>query len=149
MLKKMVIPGERIAEEESEYTDDTDSVESHHDIASIGDIGESSDISTPGIPSSDFGISLPGIAPSPAHTSPHGKAKRTKDREPFYKGYGVVYLPADINGLTRKLQSCLQATRQSGMNWFMHGLLKTHGLILCILEGSVSVIQNSGMFVLG
>ena len=30
-----------------------------------------------------------------------------------------------------------------------HGLLKTHGLILCILEGSVSVIQNSGMFVLG
>ena len=30
-----------------------------------------------------------------------------------------------------------------------YGLLKTHGLVLCILEGSVSVIQNSGMFVLG
>ena len=30
-----------------------------------------------------------------------------------------------------------------------HGLLKTPGLILSILEGSVSVIQNSGMFVLG
>ena len=30
-----------------------------------------------------------------------------------------------------------------------HGLLKTHNLILSILEGSVSVIQNSAMFVLG
>ena len=30
-----------------------------------------------------------------------------------------------------------------------HGLLKTHNLILSISEGSVSVIQNSGMFVLG
>ena len=38
MIKKMVIPGERISEEEgSEDTDDTDT-------ASIGDIGESSDI---------------------------------------------------------------------------------------------------------
>ena len=26
-----------------------------------------------------------------------------KDREPFYKGYVVVYLPGDINGLTKKL----------------------------------------------
>ena len=33
----------------------------------------------------------------------YGKAKRTKDREPFFKGYGVVYLPRDINGLTNKL----------------------------------------------
>ena len=47
MFRKMVIPGERIAEEgESEDTDDTDSVESYPDIASIGDIGESSDISS-------------------------------------------------------------------------------------------------------
>ena len=58
MLKKMVIPGERIAEEEegSEDTDDTDT-------ASIGDIGESSnmlpsDISSPGISSPDYGIPL-------------------------------------------------------------------------------------------
>ena len=39
MCKKMVIPGGRIAEEESEDTDDIDSVESYPDIASIGDIG--------------------------------------------------------------------------------------------------------------
>ena len=36
-----------------------------------------------------------------------------------------------------------------GGNEIKHGLLKTHGLVLCILEGSVSVMQNSGMFVLG
>ena len=81
MLKKMVIPGERIVEEEgSEDTDDTDT-------GSIGDIGESSDIL-----SSD--ISSPRS---------YGKAKKTKDREHFYKGYGVVYLPGDISGLIKKL----------------------------------------------
>ena len=57
MLKKIVIPGDRIAEEESEDTDDTDSVESNPGTASIRDIGESSDISSPGILSSDSGIS--------------------------------------------------------------------------------------------
>ena len=77
MLKKMVRPGERIAEEEgSEDADDADIL--------------SSDISSSG--TSD-------IPPSPSHT--HGKAKKTKDKEPFYKGYGVVYLPGDINGLTK------------------------------------------------
>ena len=75
MLKKMVIPGKRIAAEESEDTDDADSVESYPDIASIGDIGESSDISSPGC-------------------SSYGKAKTTKkDKEPFIKSIGVVYLP--------------------------------------------------------
>ena len=90
MLKKMVIPGERIEEEGSEETNDTDT-------ASIGDIGESSDISS--------NISSPGASDisSPAHSRSYGKAKMTKDREPFYKGYGVVYLPGDLNGLTKKL----------------------------------------------
>ena len=46
MLKKMVIPGERIAGDESEDTADRDSVQLYPGIASIGDIGESSDIST-------------------------------------------------------------------------------------------------------
>ena len=76
----MVIPGQKIA-------DDTET-------ASIGNIGESSDIL-----SSD--ILSPGtsdILRSPAHTRSYGKAKKTKDREPFYKGYRVVYLPGDING---------------------------------------------------
>ena len=93
MLKKMVISGVRIAEEEgSADTDDTDT-------ASIGDIGESS-----AILSSD--ISSPGtsdIPPSPTHTRSYGKVKKTKDREPFYKGYGVVYLPGGISGPTKKL----------------------------------------------
>ena len=41
---------------------------------------------------------------SPAHIRSHGKSKKTKNREPFNKkGEGVVYLPADINGLTKKL----------------------------------------------
>ena len=83
MLKKMGIPGERIGGSE-----DTDTY-----TASIGDIGESSDMSSSG--TSDTS--------SPAHTSSYGKAKKTKDREPFYKGYGVVYLPGDINGLAKKL----------------------------------------------
>ena len=39
----------------------------------------------------------------PAHTSSYGKVKKTKDRESFYKGYGVVYLPGDISGLTKKM----------------------------------------------
>ena len=38
MLRKMVIPGERIAEEDSEDRDDTDSVELYSEIASIGDL---------------------------------------------------------------------------------------------------------------
>ena len=68
----------------------------NHIIASIGDIGESSDIiSSPG---------TPGIPSSPAHTRSSGKAKKAKDREHFYqKGDGVVYLPGDINGVTKKL----------------------------------------------
>ena len=96
MLRKIVVLWERIVEEESEDSEDTDT-------SSIGDIGESS----PSILSSDSGILSPDIPPSPAHTSSYGKAKKTKDRQPFYKGFkceGVVYLPGDINGLARKLQ---------------------------------------------
>ena len=89
----MVTPGERIAEEEeSENTDDADSVESYHSPASTGDV----DISTgddeasppgctiispdygPSILSSDSGISSPGPSiPSHLHTR-SGKAKKTK-----------------------------------------------------------------------
>ena len=76
MLKKMVIPGERISEEESEDTDDTDRVESYPDFAPIGDI----DRTAPGMLTSDSGISTPGtpgMPPSPARTRSHGKAKKT------------------------------------------------------------------------
>ena len=80
MFRKMVISGERKAEEgESEDTDDTDSMESYPSISSMGDIGESSapGILSPGILSSDYDISSPGIQPSsPTHTRSHGKAKK-------------------------------------------------------------------------
>ena len=92
--------------------------ESYPDIASIGDIGESSDIASPCILSSHSGIS------SPAHTRSYGKAKKMKKvRELFYKGYGVVYLPGDINGLTKKLHLLAAeffAGNTSGMNWSMY-----------------------------
>ena len=107
MIRKMVIPGERIAEEgESDDTDDTDSVKSYPDIVSIGDIDRSalgvltsdSDVSSPGILSPSILSSDSGISSSPVLTRSHGKANKTKDREPFYKkGDGVVYLPGDIN----------------------------------------------------
>ena len=97
MLKRMTVPGESIPEEESEDTDGTDT-------DSVGDISEPA-ILSPVIMSSGSGIMSPG--PSPAQTRSHGKARKTKFRGAFYKGYkgeGVVYLPGDINGLARKLQ---------------------------------------------
>ena len=98
MLRRMTVPGESIPEEESEDTDGTDT-------DSVGDISEPA-ILSPAIMSSDSGIMSPG--PSPAHTRTHGKARKTKFRVAFYKGYkgkGVVYLPGEyINGLARKLQ---------------------------------------------
>ena len=95
MIRKMVIPGERITEEEeSENTNDIDNMKSYPDIASIGDIERT----TPGVRTSDSDISSPGIlspgilssdsgisSPSPVHIRFHGKAKTTKDREPFDK----------------------------------------------------------------
>ena len=120
LLKTMVIPTERIPEG-SEETDDAS------DTASIGDI-ESSDIASPASTrkawdgSSSSGMPplppLPSpartrsrsVPPSPTYTRSYGKkdeAKKTKDREPFYRGYEgrgvVVYLPGDVNGLSKKL----------------------------------------------
>ena len=74
-----VIPAERIAEEEvSEDIDDTNSVESYPDNASIGDIGRTapgiltfgSDTSSPGTPG-------PSIL-APVHTRSYGKAKKRR-----------------------------------------------------------------------
>ena len=114
MIRNMVIPGERIADEgESEDTDSTDSVESYPDIASTGysDISNVDYNSRPVILTSDSDILSPGPSiPSPTRS--------------FYKDYGVVYLPGDINELKKKLhllaQTSLQATPQSGTNWFMY-----------------------------
>ena len=107
--QKMVVPGEMIGEE-SRDTDDTDSVES--DTASVGDAGESSGRTASGILTSDSEMLSPvssissvdpGKPPSSSLNRSYGKAKKTKDREPFYKGYGVVYLPGGINRLIKKL----------------------------------------------
>ena len=50
-------------------------------------------------------------------------------RQLFYKGYGVVYLPGDINSLAKKLHllstDFLAGTPQSETNWFMYWVLKT------------------------
>ena len=81
-------------------------MELYPDIASIGDIGESSDITSPGssILSPDTAPPGPITQPSTLHTRSYEKAKKTeKDREPFDKGFGVVYLPRVINRLARKL----------------------------------------------
>ena len=101
ILRKMVIPGERITEKEegSQGTDDADSVS---DTASIGDTEtESSDIASPANAHKalDEASSSSGMSPTPARS--HGKAKKEKkDRNPFYKCYGyegrgVVYHPGD------------------------------------------------------
>ena len=92
----MVIPTERITEE-SEGGGDTDGATSavedpapSHGRRSLVDMI-----------SSDQTRSR-SETPSPVRT--RYKAKKEKDREPFYKGFGVVYVPGDINGLTKKLQ---------------------------------------------
>ena len=58
-----------------------------------------------------FGPSVPSL-----HTRSDGKAKKTKDRESFYKGYGVVYLPGDINGLAKKLHLLLKSFKAGLQN---------------------------------
>ena len=93
MLKRMTVPGESIPEEESEDTDGTET-----------DLMEDSSELAPVLMSSDSSILSPG--PSPARTRSYGKARKTKFRGAFYKGWKGegVYLPGDINGLAKKLQ---------------------------------------------
>ena len=68
-----------------------------------GDMKEEEDEeSTEGASSDGYRRPSPGISPTPPPSG--GKArKKRKTREPFYKGYGVVYLLGDINGLADKL----------------------------------------------
>ena len=106
MLRKMVVPGEKIVEEESEESEDTDT-------ASIGNIGESSDSSilSPPLPThtrKSWSELLPPAIPPPSPTNTRfEKARKTKVKGAFYEGYkgeGVVYLPGGINGLAKKLK---------------------------------------------
>ena len=93
MLKKMVIPGERITEEEeeSEETDDAS------DTTSIGDTN-SPDITSPASTRKALGEPSSSDMPitSPLHTRSYGKANKEE-------GYEVVYLSGYINGLAKKL----------------------------------------------
>ena len=94
MFKRMAVPGESIPEEESEDTDgtETDSMEDSSELAPV-------------LVSPDSRMMSPD--PWPVRTRSHGKARKTKNRGAFYKGWkdeGVVYLPGDINGLAKKLQ---------------------------------------------
>ena len=78
MLKGMVIPGDMVEEEDEEGTED------------VGSDGYRA-------PSPEEYVFKPLTTPLPSA----GKTrKRRKTKEPFYKKYGVVYLPGDIKGLT-------------------------------------------------
>ena len=58
-----------------------------------GDMEEEEDVeSNEGTSSDGYRTPTPGVSPTPPPSG--GKArKKRKTREPFYKGYGVVYLP--------------------------------------------------------
>ena len=101
MLKEMIILGERITKEEEEESEETDEAS---DTASIGDT-ESFDIALPAPGNAHKALDMPplppplpshartrsrSVPPSPTCNRYHGKAKKPKDREPFYKDYGVV-----------------------------------------------------------
>ena len=74
--------------------------------ASIGDIGESSDISSPGILSHVSGLLVYYHLALVYHHLPilalMEKLKRQRI-ENLFINVGVVYLPGDINGLAKKL----------------------------------------------
>ena len=101
----MTVPGESIAEEEE--SEDTDAIDSVSDTASIGD-NESSDTASPASTRKELEdeLSSSGMPqPSPLCNRSRGKAVG-KEKRPFYKdfkGHAVVFLPGDINGLTKKL----------------------------------------------
>ena len=101
----MVIPTERIPEESEDGDDiDTASVENPGESShrSLSDMFSSAHTRrSRSVPSSPTRSRI--LPPSPAPTHSHGKAKKAKDREPFYKGFGVVYLQGDLNGLAKKL----------------------------------------------
>ena len=93
----MAIPGDSVREEDVE------------DVSSVG-------YRTP--PPDFMGTSPPSSA---------GKTrKRRKTREPFYKGYGVVYLPGDIKGLTDNLHLLSRVTP--------HSLERTGSRVGCTVE---------------
>ena len=82
MLKGMVIPGDMV-EEEYEGSASSDGYRT---------------------PSPEEYMFRPLAIPRPSA----GKTrKKRKTKEQFYKGYGVVYLPEDIKGLTDKLHFLL------------------------------------------
>ena len=109
LLKTMVIPTERIPEEEEGFRVTDDATSSGEDPGepshrSLSDMFATAHIHSRSVPPAPTYTRFRSLPPSPARTRSYGKAKKTKkDREPFYKGFGVVYLPGDINGITKKL----------------------------------------------
>ena len=73
-------------------------------------VEEEDEKSAEGVSSDGYRTPSPGVKSTPVVTPPNSTGitrKRRKTREPFYKGYGVVYLPGDIRGLTDKLHLLL------------------------------------------
>ena len=73
-------------------------------VISCGEVEEEDEESTEGASSDGYRTPTPVVTPSPNGGTAR---KRCKSREPFYKGYGVVYLPGDIKGLIGKLHLLL------------------------------------------
>ena len=72
-----------------------------------GDVVEEEDES---VSSDGYRTPSPDVTSTPIAIPPPSGGKSRKRRtttEPFYKGYGVVYLPEDIKGLTNKLHLLL------------------------------------------
>ena len=105
----MVIPVGRIPEEkEEEGSGDSDVISSVEDLGesssrSLSDMFSSAHTRSRSLPPSPSYSRFCCLSPPPPPARSHGKAKTTKDRETFYKGFGVVYIPGNINELTRKL----------------------------------------------
>ena len=67
------------------------------DTASIGESSDVASLTSTRRAPTDIHRTFVDVPPSPARIRSYGIAKNTKDREPFYKGYGVVYLTGAIN----------------------------------------------------
>ena len=104
-------------------TDTTSSVGDTGESYNMSDILSSAHTRSRSLPPSPTHSLLHSLPPPPARTRSHGKAKRRKDREHPYKGFGVVYLPGDINGLTKKLH-LLAAEFFAGNTTVMNELLR-------------------------
>ena len=115
-------------------------------MALPGDSVEEDDGDIEGVSSDGYRIPPDFVPASDLSPSPFiGKTrKRRKTREAFYKGYGVVYLPGDIKGLTDKLH-LLPAEFFVGNTTVRNKLVHVFGALLRLKQltrGEYTAINN-------